>query len=803
MRLLGLSLVLLLPTAIRAAEGVDYRKEIRPILQERCYACHGALAQKSKLRVDSGANMLRHGVIVPGKPAESELIARVSSTDDKTRMPPEGHALKPEQLAKLRAWIEQGARVPADDAEEPDPRDHWSFRTPVRPKVPEIANRQSPIINPIDAFVAAKWAEKGLTPVKPADKRILLRRVTLDLTGLPPTAAEYDAFLKDDSPDAYEKVVDRLLASPQYGERWGRHFLDIWRYSDWWGLGAELRNSQKHIWHWRDWVVESFNADLGYDEMIRQMLAADELYPTDPAKLRATGYLARPYFLFNRTTWLDEVVEHTGKGFLGLTFNCAKCHDHKYDPVKQADYYSYRALFEPYQVRTDVVPGEADVTKNGIPRVFDCNLEAATPFHIRGDERNPDKDRVVTPGLPQFLSPDGLKISAVKLPREAHQPLRRHEIARTVLRAAELKWARAMVAADEREQGSINKSLFARLALRAPAENALAAAKAEFKAVEAAIKDPSKAPVAHRGSVKAAESNVETAESKARPFPDTSTGRRSALASWIADEKNPLTARVAVNHVWLRHFGQPLVPTVFEFGRRGTPPTHPELLDWLAVELMENNWSFKHLHRLIVTSRAYRLSSSSLSAEANAQIDGENRFLWRMNSQRMDANTIRDSLLHLAGELDLTAGGPPVPSGHQDASRRRSMYFFHSHNDHNKLLDTFDNANVLECYRRSESIVPQQALALWNGKLALEMAAKINDALHTRLKNAGDPDFIAAAFETILGTTPNHDEVITCLDSLVALRATLNDLKEPERAKRARLQVVQALLNHNDFVTVR
>lgn len=797
---LSLAFVLIPATAARSAEPIDYRKEIRPVLQERCYACHGALAQMSKLRVDSGANMLKRGVIVPGKPGESELIARVSSTDDETRMPPEGHALKPDQIAKLKAWIEQGANVPADDAQEPDPRDHWSFRTPIRPAIPSTKYETR---NPIDNFITARWTEKGLTPVKPADTRVLLRRVTLDLTGLPPTAAEYDAFLKDESPDAYGKVVNRLLASPQYGERWGRHFLDIWRYSDWWGLGAELRNSQKHIWHWRDWVVESFNADLGYDEMIRQMLAADELYPTDPARLRATGYLARPYFLFNRTTWLDEVVEHTGKGFLGLTFNCAKCHDHKYDPVKQADYYSYRAIFEPYQVRTDLLPGEADVTNNGIPRVFDCNLEATTPFHIRGDERNPDKDRVVTPGLPQFLAPDGLTISPVKLPQNAHQPLRRPEIARTVLRAAELKWARAMVAADEREQASTAKSLFARLALRVPAERALAAAKAELRAVEAAIGDPSKAPPAHRGSVKAAESNVESVESKARPFPGTSTGRRSALANWIADAKNPLTARVAVNHVWLRHFGQPLAPTVFEFGRRGTPPTHPELLDWLAVELMENNWSFKHLHRLIVTSRAYQLSSSSLGAEANAQIDGENRFLWRMNSQRMDANTIRDSLLHLAGELDLTPGGPPVPSGHQDASRRRSMYFFHSHNDHNKLLDTFDNANVLECYRRSESIVPQQALALWNSKLALEMAGKINDALHARLKDAGDADFIAAAFGTILGTLPTPEELEACRESLTELRTVLKDLKELDGTTRARLQVVQALLNHNDFVTVR
>lgn len=802
MRLLSLTLVLAFATTAPAAEPVDYRKDIKPVLQERCYACHGALAQKGKLRVDSGANMLNAGVVVPGKPDDSELIDRVTSVDEKTRMPPEGHPLKPEQITKLKAWIEQGAKVPPDDAPEPDPRNHWSFRTPQRPVVPTIGNAPAAIRNPIDAFIAAKWAEKGLTPVAPADRRVLLRRVYLDLIGLPPTPDQTEAFLKDTTPDAYEKIVDQLLMSPQYGERWGRHFLDIWRYSDWWGLGAELRNSQRHIWHWRDWVVESFNADLGYNEMIRQMLAADELYPTDPKKLRATGYLARPYFLFNRTTWLDEVIEHTGKGFLGLTLNCAKCHDHKYDPITMRDYYSFRAIFEPYQLRTDLVPGEPDVTKNGIPRAFDCNLDAKTPFHIRGDERNPDKDRVVNPGLPPFLAPNGLSITAVKLPPEAYQPLRRPEIAETLRQQAELKWARAVVELARREELTANRSVLVRWAAVGPAKNAAAAAKAELNTLEAAIADPNKAGPTIRGSVKTAESNLDSSPN-AKPFPETSTGRRMALANWIADAKNPLTARVAVNHVWLRHFGQPLVPTIFEFGRRGTVPTHPELLDWLAVELMEHHWSFKHLHRLIVTSNVYRLSSSSANAQTSAKLDSENRYLWRMNPQRMQAQVVRDSLLHLAGDLDLTMGGPPVPLAEQDASRRRAMYFFHSHNEHNKLLETFDDANVLECYRRSESIVPVQALALWNSNLALTVAGKINDRLHAKLGNADDSKFVTAAFEMVLGTTPTKDELAVCLESLDELRPALKDIQEPDRTRRARMQVVQALLNHNDFVTVR
>ena len=787
-----------------SAAPVDYRKDVRPLLQERCYACHGALKQEAKLRLDSGAAMVKGEVVVPGKPGESSLLDRVSAKEDEGRMPPEGHPLKPEQIALLKSWIEQGAKVPADDAPETDPRDHWAFRPVTRPSVPGSGN-------PIDAFVSAEWKRRGLTPVAPADKRTLLRRVYLDLIGLPPTTAQIDAFLKDTSPTAYEGVVEQLLASPQYGERWGRHFLDIWRYSDWWGLGAELRNSQKHIWHWRDWVVESLNADVGYDEMVRQMLAADELYPTDPRKLRATGYLARPYFLFNRTSWLDEVVEHTSKGILGITTNCAKCHDHKYDPVSQLDYYRLRAIFEPYQVRTDLVPGELNPEKDGIPRAFDCNADAKTPFHIRGDERNPDPNREVLPGLPRFLAPDGFKPSPVKLPPLAFKP--RPEIVETYRKAAEAKLATAKADAEKFLARHPKRGAWLDWAVNAIAAKPVKAAEAELaKAIAGDV----------RASIKAKESNVESDASRNRPLPDTSTGRRSALAKWVTDAKNPLTARVAVNHVWARHFGQPLVATVFDFGRKGAAPTHPELLDWLAAELANpererrggdgNNpvahapgspqpWSLKHLHRLIVTSNVYRLSSSPRGGEASAKLDPENRGLWRMNGVRMQSQVVRDSLLHLAGDLDLTPGGPPVPLDVRDDSKRRAMYFFQSHNDHHKLLGIFDDANVLDCYRRTESIVPQQALALWNSRFAQSAAAKIAE----KLPPGTDAAFVTAAFELILCGTPTADELAACREMLRELESVLakEGHKPDAAAKRARAQLVQALVNHNDFITVR
>jgi hypothetical protein len=1086
---------------VRAAERVDYVREIKPILAARCYACHGALAQKSGLRADT-AKLLRDGgnegpAIVPGRSGDSNVIAHVTGRDGAARMPPasEGEGLTAKQIALLRAWIDQGAVGPADEKPEADPKDHWAFRAPVRPAAPAVMQPVR-VRNPIDAFIAAEWDRHSLTPQPPADKGVLLRRVYLDLIGLPPSRAELAAFLADPSPDAYEKVVDRLLASKQYGERWGRHWMDVWRYSDWWGLGAEVRNSQKHVWHWRDWIVESLNADKGYDQMVREMLAADEIYPNDLDRLRATGFLVRSYFIFNRNSWLEETVEHTSKAFLGLTLNCAKCHDHKYDPIKQTDYYRFRAFFEPYQVRTDEAPGEIDFEKDGIPRVFDCNLDAPTYRFVRGDERRPLKDRPLPPGLPQLLTFEPLEIRPVSLPAEAHAPGLRPFVLENHLRAAEtqilaarqaLAEARKALAEAEKRgpaaepvatpaapsgpgvvgkpilrddfagpkpelwevgagmwkheggkllqqlEGETRSVLRAKtqppqdfqarfrfvitggepwrsvgicfdaagdnevlayvsahaagpkvqiaykqggqyvypaegaqarpiklnepieltvrvrgpllnvavngehaLAYRLPlarrtgslqlityaaraaftgfelaalpedvklaeasapasapkkpltvaqaraavvvAEKALAAveaqpaalraraaadraryqeppakdshdlarqaalaerrmaairadedlARAELELLQAesakkadaekkraattdalakarkAVEAPGETYTPLRGSLKARESNLETEESRGKPYPATSSGRRSALARWLTDRRHPLTARVAVNHMWARHFGKPLVANVFDFGRKGVAPTHPALLDYLAVELMDSGWSMKHLHRLMVTSNTYRLSSSAAgAAAADRTADAENHYYWRMNPTRMEAQVVRDSLLSLAGELDPTLGGPSLDPATNELSRRRSLYFVHSHNDHHKFLSLFDDANVLECYRRTESIVPQQALALSNSKFALAMTEKINARLHDQLGAVPDAAFVRAAFETVLASPPTAAEQRECEQALAQLTELLKQQQQPDTVRRARGDLIQALLNHNDFITIR
>lgn len=1084
---------------VYAQEKSGYQSHIKPVLRERCYACHGALKQEGGLRLDTAALALKGGdsgaAVKAGDVSGSLLLQRVTAATESERMPPEGEPLKPVEIDALKSWIRDGAVAPADERAEQAPGDHWAFRPPVRPPVPMTADAPA-ITNPIDAFIGQEQRRRQIDPQQLADKRVWLRRVTIDLIGLPPSLAELESFLADNSPEAHQRVVDRLLESPQYGERWGRHWMDIWRYSDWWGLGAEVRNSQKHIWHWRDWIIESLNADKGYDQMLREMLAADELYPNDLDKLRASGFLARQYFKFNRTSWLDETVEHTSKAMLGLTFNCAKCHDHKYDPLSQREYYQLRAIFEPYQVRTDALPGQIDFESGGLPRAFDCNLDAQTFIHIRGDDRNPDKSQLIAPGIPSILSFNKWQIEPVSLPVEAVNPGTRPFVEEAYLKAAERRIAEAVTAqtsaqkkleeaveaarlvaenpaanlpADalsviqqqllsdnfgaaredmweqrsgkwaysdarlKQSEASTNRAVLrmkaqppadfearltyiatggnqwksigiafdvtdqnnevlayasayaggpkaqiaykrhenyvypteaaqsrsiklnqqhelwlrvrgtlvnlyvdgqlsvvyrlpvprqtgfleiiafdatadflgfelkhlpvgidlvrpeterdnpktslpidqakatvllaesslktarlnaASIRARAAAERArwqqpasselprlvvdavlterkAAMAKAEEDVHQAELdllrattdkkadaekkradalmkRDNARKAAEHpegsysplQGSLKTLESNTETEDSRRKPFPPTSTGRRSAFAHWLTDARNPLAARVAVNHIWSRHFGRPLVPTVFDFGRKGQAPSHPELLDWLAVELRDSGWSMKRIHRLIVTSNTYRLSSSSAGASSRTiEVDPDNRYYWRANPIRMEAQVIRDSLLSLAGQLDLTRGGPPIPIASE--SKRRSLYFVHSHNEHQKFLSTFDDASVLECYRRAESIVPQQALALENSSLATTMAGAIEKRISTDNPQMSDHEFVRLAFLTTLSIEPTEQERALVMESFDKLKKVAS-LKSPSSATvAARVGIVHALLNHNDFITVR
>ena len=837
--LLTLAAVALAACPCLAAE-VDYTRDVKPLLRARCSACHGAVRQKARLRLDASPLIRkggRHGaVVVPGKAEESLLIEAVLGKD-RPRMPPEkeGAGLSPRDIALLRAWIDQGARMP-DEPIPPDPRNHWAFRPPTRPAVPRVPGAS----NPVDAFVIARRSRHGVSAVNPpADRAVLLRRVFLDLVGLPPTPEQLHAFLADTAPDAYEKVVGRLLASPQYGERWGRHWMDVWRYSDPFGLGEEYRYSQRHIWRWRDWIIEALNADKGYDRMVVEMLAGDELAPADRATLRATGYLARNWYKFNRNAWMQDTVEHTAAGFLGLTLRCARCHDHKYDPLDQQDYYRFRAFFEPHDVRIDPLPGQPDIKKDGIARAFDARPDAPTYLFRRGDERAPDTSRVLTPGVPALLGGD-LSVKAV--PPTAHDFALALKAAAAVARKqaqAELaaalrsgkgeKTARAAVAAVEARVAAeqarhAEPSKPARWKMLAVAAVRAERRLAVLRAAEAVLRAEQMGPGGAR-ALAAARKSLATTRAAAgkedtaytplvRQAPRGSTGRRLALARWIADRRNPLAARVAVNHVWMRHFGKPLVATVANFGLNGKKPTHPELLDWLAVEFMESGWSMKHLHRLLVTSATYRLSSRASAAGLKA--DPENRFLWRMNPRRMEAEAVRDSLLAVAGQLDATMGGPILDVRLGQTSRRRSLYFRFNTEYRMLFIDQFDAASPTECYQRGESVLPQQALALANSALALNGSRRLARRLAERARGPGE--FVTAAFESVLGRPPSAEERTRC-ERFLREQAAL--VRNPSRltpfpasagavvppsadpGQRARENLILVLFNHNDFVTIR
>jgi hypothetical protein len=712
------------------------------------------------------------------------------------------------------------------------------------------------------------------------------------LIGLPPTPEELHAFLTDNSSLAYEHVVDRLLASPRYGERWGRHFMDIWRYSDWagWSDGGQIRDSQPFIWRWRDWIVEALNNDKPYDRMIVEMLAGDEVAPEDPQTLRATGYLVRNYKMLSREKWLQDTVDHTAMAFLGVTLGCARCHDHMYDPILQKEYYQVRAIFEPHQVRIDRLPGQPDTKKDGLVQVYDANPQVPTYLFIRGDDRAPDKTPLA-PGVPEALGGRFPTIEPVALPKGAYAPDKREFVVRetvaasaaaivrarqavtpatrqalaaaaslpdrfgwqTVVRAApaltafrqlELTLATVQLAELQHdallavlrtekleEQGGMANAewesaartaalLQRHAAVLQTRFNLLTAQQALLLAPAKARAEPLRKVAEATAALVKADAEVKLPPSTAysrRPvvsYPSASTGRRLAFARWIASRDNPLTARVAMNHLWLRHFGQAIVPSVFDFGRNGRPPSHPALLDWLAAEFMDHGWSLKAMHRLLVTSATYRMASTT--DPGNVALDRDNIYLWRMPSRRVEAEVVRDCIFYVAGKLDLTMGGPEIDEHTGLTVPRRSLYFRHAAEKQMEFLKLFDCAAVTECYQRKDSVMPQQALALANSELTLKHARLLARELAARTGNDGTT-FVTLAFERVLARPPTSAEMAECTAYLdqqrghflngitKGVRPALKDGQPPsiEAALRARESLVHVLLNHNDFVTVR
>jgi hypothetical protein len=662
---------------------------VRPVLANNCYKCHSVQSDKVKggLLLDSREGLLKGGdtgpAIVPGDPEHSLLIKAVRYSDPDLQMPPKGNQLPDAAIADLVAWVKMGAPDPrvatvAQKAWSDSGKSHWAWQPLTKPAVP-ASKDPAWTKTPIDNFILAKLDEKGLKPNPPADKRTLIRRATFDLIGLPPTPEEVDAFVKDESLEAFAKVVDRLLASPHYGERWGRHWLDVARYSDTKGQIKRQREDQSYpfAWTYRDYVIRSFNNDKSFSLFVIEQLAADKLPSTahNPTNLCALGFLTLgDRFMEMQNDIINDRIDVVTKGFLGLTVSCARCHDHKFDPIPTKDYYSLFGVFsscvepkfEPVIVKSPGGPEYSDYYKQRM----ELELEKDT-LESKLRELRRSQDRAGVRPVLRDLRQNQAKVSQLELTHPGAPP-------------------RAMVLED--------------------------------------LRRPHDSPVFIRGDAGKKGDVVprhflEVLSGSYRPAFTNGSGRLD-LAWAIVSKQNPITPRVFVNRVWMHHFGEGFVSTPDDFGTRAERPSHPELLDYLASRFVSDGWSIKKLHRLILLSSVYQ--ESSANNPRFAEMDPDNRLLWRANIRRLEFEPLRDSLLAIGGDLDSTMYGRPVDIESEPFSTRRSIYGFVDRSDVADVLVNFDFANPdLPTGRRHDTTVPQQALFLMNSPLVIEQAKRL------------------------------------------------------------------------------
>ena len=685
--------------AVTPAETEFFERSVRPVLAEHCYKCHGPDKQKAALRLDSRDAVMKGTddgpVVVVGKPDESSLIKSIRHLGE-SKMPEKEDKLPDAQIAALSEWVKMGVPWPENDkaapsnAREEAGKKHWAFQ-PVRdPAVPAVADAGKWARSEIDRFILGKLEPAGLAPSASTSKYVLLRRATLDLTGLPPTAAEVEAFEKDVAPDAFAKVVDRLLASPRYGERWGRYWLDVARYADTKGYVFMEERRYGFAYTYRDWVIKALNDDLPYDQFLIQQIAADRLAkPDDTRPLAALGFLTLGRrFLNNPHEIIDDRIDVIARGTMGLTVACARCHDHKFDPISQKDYYALYGVFassvEPKEL--PLLPAATDPQTEAAYRAERAKLEAAVDNFIAEKCGELAMTVSTVTGFPVVLprlSREDLKNLLSRADRDHSRELLNQIDA---LNAGPLAPPRAMAMADG---PIVEPHVFKRGNPGTPGE----AVRRQFIAVL----------------------------SRGNPEPFTQGSGRIELAKAIASKDNPLTARVMVNRVWLYHFGKGLVRTPGDFGVRGDAPTHPELLDWLAARFVEDGWSLKKLHRRILLTAAYQQGSDEEPKAVLA--DPENRLVWRMNRRRLDFEATRDSLLCVAGQLDAALGGRPVEITAQPSPRRRTVYGFIDRQNLPGIFRTFDFASPdATSPQRHVTTVPQQALFLMNSPFVIEQA---------------------------------------------------------------------------------
>lgn len=816
---------------LAACAGQTLEDRAYEILKKNCFGCHGAALKASNLDLRTRQAAIAGGErgegLVPNYPERSRLFALATHQQNPT-MPP-GKKLADADIETIRLWIRAGASYPASaaapaaisSAEEdaakkaalkameerpltPGERSFWSFKTPVRPALP--SNGET---NPVDAFLKAKWQQQKLTASAPADRRTLVRRAYLDVWGLPPTPEQVAEFVNDKRPDAWSQLVERLLASPHYGERAARRWLDLVRYAD--SGGFEYDSDRHSAWRYRDYVIGAFNSDKPYDRFIQEQIAGDEIAPDSPEAQIATGFLRHgpDHNVKNEMTRMDElddIISVTSLTFQGLTLGCARCHNHKFDPIPQKDYYQIQAVFFSTKPKEVPLASAAEVERNqAANKQID---EALKPLRKQKTAlEKPARDLILAEKLaklPPYMG-EAWRTPADK--RNEAQRLNARQIERAIEGIEEKHVLAKMNAAQRAEREAVIAQIDA-LEKQRPAPFAAAMAITEEG------REPLPSYFLHRGSPGSKGSPMEAGvftvaswspfKAPAPPADAKTSHRRRAFAEWLASPQNPLTARVMVNRIWQHHFGEGIVATPNNFGRKGELPTHPELLDWLATEFVAKGWSMKHMHRLMLNSKAYRMASDD--TEANRTIDSTNRYLWRMPRQRLDIETIRDGMLAAAGTLNRTVGGPAVlpyidPVLFQGSSRRtwngmpdddastwrRSLYVFNKRTIRYPLFESFDQPDMMSsCGRRNSSITAPQALLMMNNAAIRIQAREFAGRLRREAGNDAGRQ-VELAFELALARAPRGAEKQRSVDFV-------------RRDDNALVDFCQSLFNLNEFV---
>jgi hypothetical protein len=794
-----------------------FEEKVRPILAENCYKCHGSDHQKGKLRLDLRELALAGGesgeVIVPGKPDRSLLVEAVKW--ESLEMPPTGK-LSDHQIATLTEWIKLGAPMPKDHGSgsgvelrktrgviTDEDRQWWAFQ-PIKAPTIGRGDWSSTLTTGqgfglVDAFVEAKLAEQGLAPTPEADRLTLIRRLTWDLIGLPPTPAEIDAFVADERPDAYERLSDRLLASPRHGEHWARHWLDLVRYAE--SDGYKQDAYRPEAWRYRDYVIRSLNADKPYSRFVLEQLAGDEALPGDPDATIATMYLRLGIYEYNqrdvRNQWsiiLNDLTDVTADVMLGLGMSCARCHDHKFDPILQQDYFRLQAFFAPLQWRESVPAATSDELA-----AYQTQLsvweEATTEIRRQIAEiEDPIKRNASRTTLVKFT--DDLLAMLAKPPAE-RTPYEA-QLAYLVEFQATDGEGKADIGAklkgEKKEAWQKLKDQLAQHDTLRPSPVAFVPGVTDVGPIAPEVTIPGRrsGPGSSDDPIEPGVLSVlDESPMAIGPSPSSlTTGRRTALAQWIASTDNPLSSRVLANRLWQYHFGRGLCESPSDFGRLGQPPSHPELLDYLASELLAGGWSMKRMHRLMVNSAAYRRASHGPVATAAAEQDPLNRWLARMSVRRLSAEQIRDAAIAVTGELDPRLGGEGGDSG---KTARRAVYLKVFRNKHDPVLEVFDVPDGLSTMPvRNLTTTPTQSLFMINGPWMM-LRAKAFARRLAEPSSATLDERITSAYRLAYGREPTAEEARAATEFL---RSSDADEKE------ALVDFCHVLLNSSEFLYV-